>query len=175
MGNKKGVIIGGSVVLLVAVVAAVAVISSQSGKKSSSSGDSGQLSTSVKAIKEFCQPTDYKQTCESALEQAAVNVSNPSELAQAIFKVTSDRIALAMNKSETLNTLANDPRTSGALENCKELLQYAIEDLKTSFDKLGGFEMTNFKKATEDLRTWLSAALTYQVYKFIYLNINKKF
>lgn len=170
MGNKKGVIIGGSVVLLVAVVAAVAIISTQSGKKSSSSGgsDSNQLSTSVKAIKQFCQPTDYKQTCESALEQEAVNVSSPSDLAQAIFKVTSDRIALAMNKSATLNSLANDPRTSGALENCKELLQYAIEDLKTSFEKLGGFEMTNFKKATEDLRTWLSAALTYQVYTILF-------
>lgn len=166
MGNKKGVIIGGSVVLLVAVVAAVAVISTQSGKKSSSSGssDSNQLSTSVKAIKDFCHPVDYKQTCESALESATVNASSPTDLAQAMFKVTSDRIAMAMNQSETLNTLANDPRTSGALENCKELLEYAVEDLQTSFDKLGGFEMTNFKKATDDLRTWLSAALTYQVF-----------
>ncbi|KAJ1699323.1 hypothetical protein LUZ63_007835 [Rhynchospora breviuscula] len=162
MGNKKGVIIGGSVIVLVAVVAAVAVISTQSGKKSSSGSDSGQLSSSVKSIKDFCQPTDYQKTCESALQQAAVNVSSPTELAQAIFNVTSERIALALNKSATLTSLANDPRTSGALENCKEMLQYAIEDIKTSFEKLGGFEMTNFKEATKDLKTWLSAALTYQ-------------
>ncbi|KAJ4753637.1 Pectinesterase [Rhynchospora pubera] len=162
MGNKKGVIIGGGVIVLVAVVAAVAVISTQNGKKSSGSSDSGQLSSSVKSIKDFCQPTDYQKTCESALQQAAVNVSSPTELAQAIFNVTSERIALALNKSATLTSLANDPRTSGALENCKELLQYAIEDIKTSFEKLGGFEMTNFQQATKDLKTWLSAALTYQ-------------
>jgi pectinesterase len=50
----------------------------------------------------------------------------------------------------------------GALQNCKELLGCAIDNLNTSFHKLGGFDMTNFNKAVDDLRTWLSATLTYQ-------------
>ena len=76
-------------------------------------------------------------------------------------RVTSDRIEQAVRESAVLNALKDDPRTSAALSNCKELLDYAIDDLKTTFDRLGGFEMTNFKTAVDDLRTWLSSALTY--------------
>ncbi|KAJ3683659.1 hypothetical protein LUZ60_013886 [Juncus effusus] len=165
MANKKGITIGVGIVVIVAVVAAIAIVSVQYTKKgsgSSNGSDGPQLSTSIKAIKEFCSPTDYQQTCENALQSAATNVTSSTDLAKAIFKVTSDRITEAMNQSTTLNALANDKRTSGALENCRELLEYAVEDLKTSFEQLGGFQMTNFKKATADLRTWLSAALTYQ-------------
>ncbi|XP_062213768.1 probable pectinesterase/pectinesterase inhibitor 21 [Phragmites australis] len=158
--TKKGAIIGASTVLVVAVVAAVCVVSFKN------SGDGGkgegQMSTSVKSIKSFCQPVDYKETCESALEGAAGNATSPTDLAKAIFKVTSDRIEQAVRESAVLNDLKNDQRTSGALNNCKELLDYAIDDLKTTFDKLGGFEMTNFKRAVDDLKTWLSSALTYQ-------------
>jgi pectinesterase len=157
---SKGAIIGASTVLVVAVVAAVCVVSFK-GNSSSGKGD-GDLSMSVKSVKAFCQPTDYQQTCEAELSKAAGNASSPTELAKVIFAVTSDKIHKAIAESATLNELKNDKRTSGALNDCKELLEYAIDDLKSSFDKLGGFEMTNFNKAVDDLKTWLSAALTYQ-------------
>ncbi|KAL6896668.1 hypothetical protein ACP4OV_007240 [Aristida adscensionis] len=155
---SKGAIIGASTVLVVAVVAAVCVVSfnKNSGK------EEGELSMSVKSVKAFCQPTDYQQTCEQELNKAGGDTTNPTELAKAIFNVTSDKLSKAISESATLEELKNDKRTSGALQNCKELLEYAVEDLKTSFDKLGGFEMTNFKKAVDDLKTWLSAVLTYQ-------------
>lgn len=157
---SKGAIIGASTVLVVAVVAAVCVVSFK-GNSSSDKGD-GNLSTSVKSVKAFCQPTDYKETCEAELTKAAGNGTSPTELAKAIFSITSDKIHKAISESATLNELKNDQRTKGALDNCRELLEYAIDDLKSTFDKLGGFEMTNFKKAVDDLKTWLSAALTYQ-------------
>ncbi|TKV96599.1 hypothetical protein SEVIR_9G438600v4 [Setaria viridis] len=155
----KGAVIGASSVLVVAVIAAVCVVSfkGHGGKE-----DEGEMSTSVKSIKSFCQPVDYKETCERALEATAGNATSPTDLAKVIFKVTSDRIEKAARESAVLNDLKNDPRTSGALRNCKELLDYAIDDLKTTFDRLGGFEMTNFKAAVDDLKTWLSSALTYQ-------------
>ncbi|XP_020108040.1 probable pectinesterase/pectinesterase inhibitor 21 [Ananas comosus] len=150
MGNKKYAVIGGSAVLLVAVVASVAVVvTHRSGGGSSNAKSEPHMTTSVKAIKEFCRPTDYQQT-------------SPTELAKAIFKVTTERVQQAFNHSETLAELAHDKRTSGALQNCRELLEYAVEDLKTSFDQLGGFEMSNFQRAVDDLKTWLSAVLTYQ-------------
>lgn len=158
---SKGAIIGASTVLVVAVVAAVCVVSFKGNSSSGGKGD-GELSMSVKSVKAFCQPTDYQQTCEAELSKAAGNASSASDLAKAIFAVTSEKISQAVSESATLNELKNDQRTAGALNDCKELLGYAIDDLKTSFDKLGGFEMTNFKKAVDDLKTWLSAALTYQ-------------
>ncbi|CAN6206534.1 unnamed protein product [Urochloa humidicola] len=158
---SKGAIIGASTVLVVAVVAAVCVVSFKGNSSSKGEGD-GDLSMSVKSVKAFCQPTDYKETCEAELGKAAGNASSPTELAKAIFGVTSEKIHKAISESATLNELKNDKRTAGALNDCKELLEYAIDDLKSSFDKLGGFEMTNFNKAVDDLKTWLSAALTYQ-------------
>uniref|UniRef100_A0A0E0APL4 Pectinesterase n=1 Tax=Oryza glumipatula TaxID=40148 RepID=A0A0E0APL4_9ORYZ len=157
---SKGAIIGASTVLVVAVVAAVCVVSFKNG---GGGKEDGELSTSVKSVKAFCQPTDYQQTCEEELGKAAGNgASSPTDLAKAMFAVTSEKISKAISESSTLEELKNDKRTSGALQNCKELLEYAVDDLKTSFEKLGGFEMTNFHKAVDDLRTWLSAALTYQ-------------
>ncbi|KAJ1255773.1 hypothetical protein BS78_K162200 [Paspalum vaginatum] len=158
---SKGAIIGASTILVVAVVAAVCVVSFK-GNSSGKGDDDGNLSMSVKSVKAFCQPTDYQQTCEAELGAAAGNASSPTELAKAIFAVTSEKIHKAISESATLEELKNDQRTSGALNNCKEMLEYAIDDLKSSFDKLGGFEMTNFRKAVDDLKTWLSAALTYQ-------------
>ncbi|OEL21139.1 putative pectinesterase/pectinesterase inhibitor 21, partial [Dichanthelium oligosanthes] len=156
----KGAVIGASTVLVVAVIVVVCVVSFK-GRAHGGEGE-GQMSTSVKLIKSFCQPVDYRETCESALEATAGNATSPTDLAKAIFKAASDRIEQAVRESAVLNDLKNDPRTSGALDNYKELLDYAINDLKTTFDRLGGFEMTNFKTAVDDLRTWLSSALTYQ-------------
>ncbi|KAM0915927.1 hypothetical protein ACQ4PT_010498 [Festuca glaucescens] len=157
---SKGAIIGASSILVVAVVAAVCVVSFKN--NSGGQDDDGHLTTSVKSVKAFCQPMDYKETCEAELTKVGGNATNPADLAKAIFEVTSEKIKKAISESATLEELKSDQRTSGALENCKELLEYAIEDLKTTFDKLGGFEMTDFNKAVDDLRTWLSAALTYQ-------------
>uniref|UniRef100_A0A0E0GEC6 Pectinesterase n=1 Tax=Oryza nivara TaxID=4536 RepID=A0A0E0GEC6_ORYNI len=157
---RKGAIIGASTVLVVAVVAAVCVVSFKNG--SSNAKEDGELSTSVKSIKSFCQPVDYRETCETTLEQTAGNATNPTDLAKAIFKATSERIEKAVRESAVLNDLKNDPRTSDALKDCEELLDYAIDDLKTTFDKLGGFQTSNFKRAVDDVKTWLSSALTYQ-------------
>ncbi|OEL35880.1 putative pectinesterase/pectinesterase inhibitor 21 [Dichanthelium oligosanthes] len=156
----KGAVIGTSTVLVMAVIATVCVVSFK-GRAHGGEGE-GQILTSVKSIKSFCQPMDYRETCESALEATAGKATSPTDLAKAIFKAASDRIEQAVRESAVLNNLKNDPRMSGMLDNCKELLDYAIDDLKTTFDRLGGFEMTNFKTAVDDLRTWLSFALTYQ-------------
>ncbi|KAJ1297534.1 hypothetical protein BS78_01G383600 [Paspalum vaginatum] len=158
----KGAVIGASTVLVVAVVAAVCVVSFKNSSHGGNGEGAGQMSTSVKSIKSFCQPVDYRETCESSLQATAGNATSPTDLAKAIFKVTHDRIEQAVSESVVLSDLRNDPRTSAALGNCKELLDYAIDDLKTTFDRLGGFEVTSFKSAVDDLRTWLSSALTYQ-------------
>lgn len=159
----KGAVIGASTVLVVAVVAAVCVVSFRHNSSHGGNGEAeGEMSTSMKSIKSFCQPVDYRETCERALAAAAGNATAPTELARAIFKATHDRIEQAVCESVVLNDLKNDPRTSAALSNCKELLDYAIDDLKAAFDRLGGFEAASFKAAVDDLRTWLSSALTYQ-------------
>ncbi|CAM0872815.1 unnamed protein product [Alopecurus aequalis] len=156
---SKGAIIAASTILVVAVVATICVVSN---KEANNEKSNEELTTSVKSIESFCQPVEYKAACQRTLEATAGNASSTTELAKAIFKATSARIEKAVRESSVLKDLKNDPRTSRALKNCQELLHYAIDDLKTTFDELGGFEMNNFKRALDDLKTWLSSALTYQ-------------
>lgn len=59
-------------------------------------------STSTKAVQQLCQPTDYKQTCETALTSAAVNTSDPKQLIQLAFNVTVSHIGEAIKNSSLL-------------------------------------------------------------------------
>jgi len=161
--KKKYAIIGVSSVLLVAMVAAVAVGVSRSGHgDSSKNNQSGQPSTSMKAIEAICQPTDYKETCQKSLSAAAGNTTDPKELIKVAFQVTMKEISGVISNSTTLKDLAKDPRTNQALENCNELLEYSIDDLKESFEKMGAYDVSKLDDYTADLKVWLSGAITYE-------------
>ena len=160
--GKKVAVIGISSILLVAMVVAVAVgVSKKSGTSAAAPSADAQVSTSTKAIKAICQPTDYKDTCEKSLQNAK-NTSDPKELIKAAFQVAVNDIGDAVKNSSVLQGAAKDPRTSHALENCKELLDMAIDDLKRSFDKVGDFDVTKMDEYIADLKTWLSGTITYQ-------------
>ncbi|KAM0984893.1 hypothetical protein ACFX2I_012162 [Malus domestica] len=162
--KKKFAIIGVSSVILVAMVVAVTVGVTTKNKVGGGhkNSDGGHVTTSTKAIKAICQPTDYKETCERSLESAAGNSTEPKDLIKAGFNVTMDKLRAIIKNSTTLQELAKDESTNQALENCKELLEYAIDDLTTSFQKLGPFDISKIDDYAEDLKVWLSAAITYQ-------------
>ncbi|KAK1318641.1 putative pectinesterase/pectinesterase inhibitor 28 [Acorus calamus] len=158
--NKRIALLSASAVILVVIVIAVVVgVSHNHHSKGSSDGPS----MSVKAIQAICQPTDYKEACESSLTAVAgSNTTDPKDLVKLSFKVALDRIRDAANHSSVLQKLKQDPWTVQALENCRELMDYAIDDLKGSIEKLGGFDLTKLDRLMEDLSVWLSASITYQ-------------
>lgn len=162
-GKKKKIAIAAvsSLILVVATIAVVAGVTRHS-SGGDAAGETKEVSTSMKAIQAMCQPTDYKDACVQSLETAGPNVTDPKELIKAGFTVAMKKIGEAAQKSVTLKELANDPRTSQALENCKELMEYAIDDLQSSFDKLGDLDVSKVDDFLADLKTWLSAAITYQ-------------
>jgi len=164
--KKKVAIIGVSSLILVAMVVAVAVgVKSNNSSDSSNSGNAApasELSTSSKAVKALCAPTDYKETCVKSLEPAAGNTTDTKELIKIAFDVTMKTIKEAIANSTTLKDLAKDPRGKVALDDCQELMEHAIDDLKESFEKLGTFEMGKLQTFVEDLKTWISGSLTYQ-------------
>lgn len=158
MGNNKVAVLSISAIVLVAVVATVAVTVSN---RRSQSADP-QLSTSVKNVQDFCRPTDYKETCENTLSSVAGPDADPKELLNLAFNITVKHINDAIDHSTVLSEAAKDPSTSEALENCRELLDYAIDDLRRSVDRLGDFSVANLDKFLDDLKIWLSATITYQ-------------
>ncbi|KAG6664250.1 probable pectinesterase/pectinesterase inhibitor 21 [Carya illinoinensis] len=162
--SKKYSIIGLCSALLVAMVVAVAVGANRGAHDDPESRGSNRegVSTSMKSIKAICQPTDYKETCEKSLSSSAGNSTDPKELIKVGFHVAMQELGTAMANSTTLKELANDPRAKQALENCKELLEYAVDDLQQSFEKIGALEVSKLDDYLADLKVWLSGAITYE-------------
>ncbi|CAN1219716.1 Putative pectinesterase/pectinesterase inhibitor 28 [Linum perenne] len=125
-------------------------------------GQTEDIAASKKAITSICQPADFKMSCESSLEKTAGNTSDPRELVKIAFTIAKKSIGEAMVKSETLHQLDNDPRTHEALITCKELMNMSMSELQDCLVKVVDFDFTKLEPFMADLKTWLSAAMTYQ-------------
>ncbi|XP_058083084.1 pectinesterase-like [Magnolia sinica] len=164
--SKKMAIMGLSSLILVAMVVAVAVgVSKNKGTSgpSTDAGDTTEIKTSSKAITAICQPTDYKESCVKSLSSVAGdNTTDPKELIKLSFQVAIENVKKAFNESATLQEAEKDPIASKALENCKELMDYSLDDLNSSLDKLGEFDLSKLDDLLDDIKIWLSGSLTYQ-------------
>lgn len=156
--KKRYVIISISSVLLISMVVAVTI----GVNVNNNGGDDGEITTSVKAIKDVCAPTDYKKTCEDTLKKDAKNTSDPLELVKTAFNATMKQISDVAKKSQTMIELQKDPRTKMALDQCKELMDYAIGELSKSFEELGKFEFHKVDEALVKLKIWLSATISHE-------------
>ncbi|KAE8712369.1 putative pectinesterase/pectinesterase inhibitor 21 [Hibiscus syriacus] len=157
--GKAPAIIGVCSVILVAMVVAVAVgVNRRNGGKEGGSVE--EPATSSKAVKSLCQPIDYKKECEESLKDT--NSTDPKELIRAGFKAAIHEIQRVVNNSGTVQQAAKDPMTRQAVDNCKELMGYAIDDLHNSFDELGAFDVSRLDEYIENLKIWMGGAMTYQ-------------
>ncbi|XP_060215449.1 pectinesterase-like [Lycium barbarum] len=168
MGVKKLAIASIASILLVACVVAVAIsFTSKSNEDNSSNNTSNNkvdshISTSTKSVHAICQSTDYKQTCEKSLARAN-NTNDPKDLIKVEFSATINDLSSVIKSSKSLiQEASKDPRTKDALHTCEGLLGVAIDDLRRSFDDINVLDVTKLQDYTDDLKTWLSAAITYQ-------------
>ncbi|KAL2922995.1 putative pectinesterase/pectinesterase inhibitor 28 [Bienertia sinuspersici] len=164
--GKSPVVIAVSAVCVVACVAAVTVGVTKFGHNNSDKGGGGggdhKLASGTKAIQSICQPTKYKQACESTLSNQAGNTNDPKELVKTAFRVAKDEVAKALEKSNTIKAAKDDPRAAEGLEICKEVVGYAINDLERTVESVQAFNMDNMDDFLEDLRVWIGGAITYQ-------------
>ncbi|GMJ12413.1 hypothetical protein like AT3G05610 [Hibiscus trionum] len=156
--GKAPAIIGVCSVILVAMVVAVAVGVTRS--RSGRSEGGGQLEASKKAVQTICQPTDYKEACENSL--AGSNTTDSKELIKAGFKAAIREIENVVKNSDTIQDVAKDPMSRQALDDCKEVMGYAIDDLMKSMDQLGAFNASSLDEYVENLKIWMGGSITYQ-------------
>ncbi|GMI78663.1 hypothetical protein like AT3G05610 [Hibiscus trionum] len=156
--GKAPAIIGVCSVILVAMVVAVAVGVTRS--RSGHSEGGGQLKASKKAVQTICQPTDYKEACENSL--AGSNTTDSKELIKAGFQAAIREIEKAVKNSGTIQDVAKDPMSRQALEDCKEVMGYAIDDLMNSINQLGAFDASTLDEYIENLKIWMGGSITYQ-------------
>ncbi|XP_060197614.1 pectinesterase-like [Lycium barbarum] len=156
MGKK--VFIGGiASVLVVACVVAACVTLTRHDENSSSK----EVGTSTKSVESMCQPTPYKQTCEKTLS-AAKNVTDPKDYIKVAFEATVSDIKNVIMNTETIKKAASDPYTKDALLACEEMFNIAVDDLRNSVLKMDNIDFTKIKDIVDDIKTWLSAVVTYE-------------
>ncbi|XP_022973729.1 pectinesterase-like [Cucurbita maxima] len=123
-------------------------------------------SSNAATIKTLCEPTTYRETCEKVLVKSNVDSKDPRELVKAGFHFAIEQLKAQLmlaTSSSTLKQAATDPMAQKAVDACDELMDYAIDDLLTSFNKItDSFSFHKMNDYLENLRIWLSAALTYQ-------------
>jgi pectinesterase len=161
MANKKKIAtLGISSILLVAMVVAL-TIGTREDEENNSSGRQ-DISSSSKAIQTICGSTDYQETCVDTLKSSGKNTRDPKELIELAFEATIKYIENAAKNSTVLQKLQSDPRAKSALDNCHELANHAVNDLRRSYNKFKEFDVANFNAMLSDLKIWLSGAITYQ-------------
>ncbi|KAL7003117.1 pectinesterase [Sarracenia purpurea var. burkii] len=159
-GKKRITIISICSLILVAMVVAVTIGVSQN--TDSQSYNHHDITTSGKAIKNICEPTDYKEVCVQSLTTAAGNTSDPKELIKVAFQVAMEQMQQAVQNSTLLQELQTDPRTKDAVGDCQDLANSALNDLKRSIGKMGEVDASSIDELLANLKTWLSGAITYQ-------------
>ncbi|KAD4384942.1 hypothetical protein R6Q59_010930 [Mikania micrantha] len=110
----------------------------------------------------LCKYTDFRDICRETLDRIKTSVKAPRDLIKASFSHTVERIQFAIDNSLAIRQAAKDPRAAMALDQCKELLNISIDDLKRSISRLNLFDVPKLKDNTVELRVWLSGSVTYQ-------------
>ncbi|KDP43631.1 hypothetical protein JCGZ_16918 [Jatropha curcas] len=153
----KVVVSSFSLILVVGVVIGVVAVV-QRGHE-----DGAQISSSTKNVAQICQPTDYKKACEQSLSNVN-NTQDPKEFLKAAILATEEAAKKSFNLSSDLLVKASssDNDTRMSLEDCKELLDDAVQELQASFSEVGENQQHTTKRRVAELQNWLSAVISYQ-------------
>ncbi|RVW12534.1 putative pectinesterase/pectinesterase inhibitor 21 [Vitis vinifera] len=157
----KAVVSGISLILVVGVIIGIVSVTRPHG--SDRNDGNTNMSSSMKAVASVCATADYKDACMQTLSPVAKNGSaTPKDYIQAAVQVTMKEIKSSMNLSEKLVQATNDSRTQMALGDCKDLLQFAIDELQESFSSVGESDLQTLDQLSTEIMNWLSAVVSYQ-------------
>ncbi|CAJ2628966.1 pectinesterase-like [Trifolium pratense] len=148
-----------SLILVVGVALGVVAVVRTSNKPGE---DGSQLNAHTKAVETVCQGSDDRKFCTDTLNP--VNTSDPNDYIKAVVKTSMESVIKAFNMSDTL-AVENDKGNSTvkmALDDCKDLLQSAIQELQASNVLIHDNNSQNVTQRTAELKNWLGAVVAYQ-------------
>lgn len=158
-GKGKVIVTGFSVILVIGVIIGLIAAVNSNGNEDSAE----QVSASMKAVSQFCSATDYKDACIKSLSSA--NTNDPKELVKSVvtapgnslvsLKETTDKLIEEANKT-------NDNNSKLALEECKELIDFALDSLHTTFSAVNSSDLNSLNNRVDELSVWVSAVISYQ-------------
>nr|DAD33969.1 TPA_asm: hypothetical protein HUJ06_012820 [Nelumbo nucifera] len=121
------------------------------------------MSATMKSVDAICAATDFKDSCIKTLTPVANNASaTPHDYLKAAFEVTAREVQIVLEKSGVIAKDAHGSIDKMAVEDCKELLQFAIDELQSAISMVGHHERHKAADLTAELKNWLSAVVSYQ-------------
>ncbi|BAT89603.1 hypothetical protein LR48_Vigan08g045500 [Vigna angularis] len=161
--RKRITIIALSTIVLIGVLCA-AVFGTVAHNNNKNSNDAENNAASVSnSVKAVCDVTLYKDACYSSLGSLAHSGQVPPEdlflLSIKVALAEASKAAQYFSEKGGFSGLNVDDRIMEDFKNCKDLLGLAVDHLNSSLASGGKFSLVD---VLEDLRTWLSAAGTYQ-------------
>lgn len=172
--RKRFIIIAVSTFMLLIIIvgALVGTLAPMNNKKSRDK----DLSSQTESIRAVCNVTRYPDSCYSSMSSAlrpSSNVSDPRNPDLEIHKLFLLSLKIALNEIMSLSSLpsriissqrysneTNDPLVLSALHACETLFEDAIDHIK---ECISSIEVDQEDKIMlDDIRTWLSTAVTDQ-------------
>ncbi|MBA0783998.1 hypothetical protein Gotri_001626 [Gossypium trilobum] len=153
--SKKVIIAVVSIILVAGVIAtAIATVYHKR-------GDNTDLHKKINIMSNFCLYTLYQESCWQTLN--SVNSTDPKEFIAKAILAAEEATNKFFNYSDSLSIqVENNSLTKMALEDCKDMMNYAIDSFKASYSNVYDSELHNINVSINDLRTWLSAGISYQ-------------
>ncbi|XP_014495061.1 probable pectinesterase/pectinesterase inhibitor [Vigna radiata var. radiata] len=147
-----------SLILVVGVAIGVVVTVNKKGGEPSIQSDQ-------KSVEIICQNTDDKNLCHNTLSSVkGLDAADPKAYIATAVKATMDSVIKAFNMSDRLATehADKDNGTKMAIDDCKDLLQSAIQSLQLSTDMVQNNNIHAVHDQSADFKNWLSAVISYQ-------------
>lgn len=149
-----------SLILLVGVIIGVVVVVNKNGD----SKEDESTKVQMKKVHEFCQSTEFKDQCAKSLESVAKNESaTVQDYLVAAFQNTLDEVKKGLVEAGKTNVnKESDPYNHMAVDDCKQLLQFAIDELQNALDLVGETDTESLHEYTLDLLNWIGGVYSYQ-------------
>ncbi|OIW07047.1 hypothetical protein TanjilG_02681 [Lupinus angustifolius] len=147
--------IGSAISLILVVGVTIGIVVLNDDKKGVTNEE---LNTHSKTVDALCQNTDDNKLCHETLYP--VEAKAPSDYVKTVMKHSMNSLIKAFNMSDKLN-VENNNNSVGikmALEDCKDLLEFAIDELKASNIV---FSDKNKNDVAAELKNWLGAVIAY--------------
>ncbi|KAG4134206.1 hypothetical protein ERO13_D08G142500v2 [Gossypium hirsutum] len=153
--SNKVVVAGVSIILVVGV--AIGVVTTINHSRDAK----GKLSPEMKVATSICAPTHYPDTCQKTFD--SMNSTDPKEFVKKAIYAAEEEVKKFLNFSNSKIAEAKDNGlTKMALNDCKDMMQYAIDSLEATYADVDGSDLHNIDDRINDFRTWLSAVISYQ-------------
>ncbi|PIA61290.1 hypothetical protein AQUCO_00300668v1 [Aquilegia coerulea] len=111
-------------------------------------------------INQVCMDIVNLELCHSQFQ--AEERKSPMSILHAALKMTMAEAQWAIAEVTKFTTLSINPREQIAVEDCMELLDYSVAELAWSMHEMEKIENGSIVHHQENLRAWLSAALSNQ-------------